>query len=156
MKLLFLLLAFLLSLNPKPLEGPTCLVNASLTLTSQANSAQYLGNNVANAIYFNTTYDTQIRIQARVTTLSGSVNSPRFYPSYSIDDGSNWIDIGTGADLTNLTGDALTLASTGHKVSGWIALPSGAIGATILFRITQNGGNASASPVIASACIQTK
>lgn len=136
--------------------GPINLVNTTTSLGAHPNSEQYLANNAANAVYLDTTYDVEIQIQARVTTLTGSVNSPRLYPSYSTDNGSNWTTIGTGADLTNFTGDALTLASTGHKITGWITLPGGAIGSQILFRVTQNGGNSSANPAVANCMIQTR
>lgn len=125
------------------------------TLTNQANTEQDFasvtqGTNLRFQVDA-TNYAT-VRLVAQVQTLSGSANSPRLFPQYSIDGGSNWITIGAG---TVASGDALVLTSTGFKATNWITLPAGAK-ADVLFRAAQNGGDGTADPAISSISLQFK
>jgi hypothetical protein len=126
------------------------MVANTVTLTSQAASEQELANLVGYSQILVSTANryNRIRLAARVTTLSASVNTPRLYPQYSLD-GTTYTTIGTGSG-TNV----LSLAATAFVVTDWITLPGAAQAAAVYFRIAQNGGNASASPVVRGVCYQ--
>lgn len=124
---------------------------ANLTLTNQANSEQGLGNSNRNEAYFDGTNFTQVRVAARVVTLSAAVNNPRLYPQYW--NGSAFVTIGAG---TIASGEALSLLTPATaKASNWTALPAGAKANTI-FRIAQNGGDGTADPALGFTALQFK
>jgi hypothetical protein len=82
------------------------------------------------------------RLNCYVATASASVNTPRLFIQYSID-ATTWVTVGSGTGS-----DAVSLSSTGWKLTNWITLPAEAIGTDIYFRIAMEGGNASADPVV--------
>ena len=136
------------SLNANVLD--TIMVTPSVTLGTQANAEQELGNTNGFSQILLPTLNlfNRIRLSGRVATLSASANNPRLYPQYSLN-GSTWITIGTG-----LTTNSLPLSATGLVATAWIALPTAAQAETVYFRIAQNGGDATASPIIRGVCYQ--
>lgn len=84
----------------------------------------------------------RIRLNCYVATLSASANTPIIFLQYSTDT-TTWTTIGSGAGS-----DVISLASTGTKVTNWITLPSGAVGADIYFRVAMQGGDGVADPVV--------
>jgi len=84
----------------------------------------------------------RIRLNCYVATLSASANTPIIFLQYSTDT-STWTTIGTGSGS-----DVISLASIGTKVTNWITLPSGAVGADIYFRVAMQGGDGVADPVV--------
>lgn len=121
----------------------------TITLTNQANSEQFFGNTGITARKFDATGYTYIKVKCQVSTGSASVNDPRLYPQYSLDN-STYVTIGTGTSTNRIS-----LTNTGHYETDWISLPSGAK-ADVYFRIAQNGGDGSKSPVIGYAVIYLK
>lgn len=121
--------------------APVSTVNiGAVTLTAQPNSEAGVGS----AQYHEASGSLQVRVVAQVTTASASANSPRLYPQYSTNGGSSWTTIGSSS---------ASLSSAGYVKSGWNTLPSGAQ-ADVIFRVASNGGNASASPVVAGVALQ--
>lgn len=125
---------------------------SSTTLTTQANSEQYIVNNGRNQTKFDATYYTQVRLVVYVGTASASANNPRLYPQYSTD-GSSWTTIGAGTIASGDAASMFTGTSGTVQVTNWITLPGGAQ-ADVWFRPAQNGGDASASPAIANVRLQ--
>lgn len=115
--------------------------DAGLAIVFGNNVAQYLSNSNRNKIKFDATLKRQVMVFATISVASTSANSPRLIPSYSIDGGANWIDIGAG---TVASGDVVNVASATSQNSNWIDLPSGAK-APVEFRVTQHGGDNVAS-----------
>jgi hypothetical protein len=123
---------------------------ASITMTNQANSEQYLANNARNQLWFDASGYDSVRLIANVTTTSASVNTPRLYIQYS-SNGTTWTTIGTGTGT-----QVVSLATPADlKKTSWIILPAGAK-TDIRFRVTQHGGDGVADPVVGKVSIQFK
>jgi hypothetical protein len=118
------------------ISGTTTLTNQALAL-SDFSSVGFSWFSVTTTNRFN-----RIRLNCYVVTLSASVNTPIIFLQYSPDT-ATWTTIGSGSGT-----DVISLASTGTKATGWITLPSGAVGTNIYFRVAMQGGDATADPVV--------
>ena len=91
----------------------------------------------------------EVRMWNQVTTSSASANTPeivlKYHTVFSTTVG-DYSAIGTSA-VSN------TLASTGFKDTGWIALAAGAKIDDCFFHIIQTGGDSSAQPLIGGALV---
>jgi hypothetical protein len=127
-----------------------------VTLTNMASAAAVfpLGGS-SHYLKLNTTNLSYIRLSARVSTTSASVNNPRMYIMYSINSGSSYTTLGAG---TIASGDAISLFTGvgAVQVSNWITLPSDAKGDSIQFRVMTEGGDGAADPVIGNVYIEFK
>lgn len=123
---------------------------SQLTLTNQANTEQNLGNAGYTTRVMDAGHLTHIRVSCQVGTSSASANTPRLYPQYSLDN-VTYVTIGSGSGS-----DIISLASTGHKRTDWIALPVEAQADGVYFRIAQNGGDGAADPNIGYANLSFK
>ena len=117
-----------------------------ITLTAAPNSERVLGNSSNHRLKLDLTGMSQFRIEAQILAASASANTPRIYAQYSTDD-STYQSIGSSD---------LSLASTGVKDTGWVAITSLAIADNIYVRISQDGGNASANPALNNAYLMFK
>jgi hypothetical protein len=112
-----------------------------LTLTNQASTEQFLGNNNRHVLGVDLTDMGEVRLCVRVTTGSASVNSPRLRLRYRTSFSTavaDYADIGTSEV-------SASLASTGFIKGSWIALDASAK-ADVFLCATQIGGDATASP----------
>ena len=91
----------------------------------------------------------EVRMWNQVTTSSASVNTPeivlKYHTVFSTTVG-DYSAIGTSA-VSN------TMASTGFKDTGWIALAAGAKIDDCFFHVIQTGGDSSASPVLGAGLV---
>lgn len=82
---------------------------------------------------------TEVSLAASIVTTSASVNSPRVYLQYSLDE-STW---------STLTAQTVSLAVFGAKRTAWETIPAAAR-ADVFVRLVSNGGDGVADPVIGS------
>lgn len=124
--------------------------SASWAATNSPNSEQAFAAATTQYTKVDGTLLRQVRLNARVVTLSASANTPRIYPQYSTD-AVNYTTVGAG---TVASGDAISLASTGvGKTTNWIDLPSGAK-ADIYWRVAENGGDGTADPALSAVYLE--
>ena len=134
-----------------PIEVTFIAPTAALALTNQANAEQFLGNGTLFLRKADLTSYTQVRLLARVTTVSGSVNSPRVYLEYHTAFSTTVSDYSAiGASAVNCP-----LTALGIIDSGWINLVAGAKADRFL-AVLQNGGNAAADPALSWVAAQFK
>lgn len=122
---------------------------ANITLTNQANAAQFLANSNRNITKVDLTGYTQARLVCRVITGSASVNSPRIYARYRTTFSTTVGDY----LLMGATEIQCSLSSTGVADSGWIDLVSGAQ-ADVFLTVIQNGGDAAADPALGMVTVR--
>ena len=138
-------------------QSPVCvmLYTPLLTLTNQPSAEEVLGN--ANFLVIRPTLQTstftQIRMGARVNVASASANSPRLYVKYTtgLTVTPSFTLIGDG---TIASGHAVDLSAQGQKLTNWIDLPAGAIGASITFQPYQIGGDGVADPQLTTVWLE--
>lgn len=123
---------------------------SAFVLLNQDNAEQYLGNADSNQRQFDSSPFNYVRLSGTVAVVSASPNNPRLFPQYSIDNGANWITVGSGTGT-----DAISFASLGVFTTVWIPLPTAAK-ADIRWRVGQNGGNTVADPGITNLSINFK
>jgi hypothetical protein len=127
-----------------------------ITLTNQASTVQSLGNGASfNYMRLDTQLIRQMRLSARVVTVSASANNPRLFIQYSLDNGSNYTTLGAG---TIASGDAISMftGASGVQNTNWVTLPSEAKDLDLVWRIAQHGGDGAADPVVGNVFIQCK
>jgi hypothetical protein len=112
---------------------------------------QFLDNSSRNVQLANLATFNQVRVGVRVTTASGSANSPRFVVKYKT--GAFSGTVGSYSDI-GTSEVAASLASTGVIVSSWIALAAGATADDIQLTMTQVGGDSSATPATGSIWVE--
>lgn len=118
---------------------------AGLTLTTHPSTQQFLGNSSRNVQAIDLTGYSHARLSIRVTTLSGSANTPKLRLRYRTAFSAtvtDYSDIGTSEV-------SCSLAATGLIVSAWIDLAAGAK-ADVFVLVEQLGGDSAASPVVGS------
>lgn len=126
-----------------------------VTLTNQPNTLQFFTNPGTNPPKYITKLDltnfTQVRLCAKITSGSGSANSPRlilkYHTSFSSTVG-DYSDIGTSEV-------AASISSPVVADSGWIDLAAGAK-ADVWVTVCQHGGNGAADPIIANVYMTVK
>lgn len=126
--------------------------SANLTLTNQAQAAQFLGNSNRNIQRVDLSDKTHVRMSARIVTGSASVNTPRIYVQYSTaftTTVGSYLDIGTSAC-------ELSLTTAGALITDWIPLAAGAIGTERYITIKQDGGDGVADPALAGVQVYFK
>jgi hypothetical protein len=94
----------------------------------------------------------QIRVKAHIGVGSASVNSPRFYLRYSLNDGSSYTVLGQG---TIASGEAIDISSAGWKSTVWYDIPVGAKQECVL-RLASDGGDGVADPQYNNVHIELK
>lgn len=112
--------------------------SANLTLSNQANSEQDLGNNVRSRKKVDLSWCTYFRVIGRLVTASASVNNPRIYFRYSLNDSSY--------SAMDASDTILSMTGVGWKDTGWLDLVAGAKADNVYIRICQNGGDGAADP----------
>jgi hypothetical protein len=121
----------------------TIFIAGTATLTNQAQALSDFSNTGFSWFQLTTTNRfNRIRLNCYVVTSSASVNTPIIFLQYSADT-TTWTTIGSASGA-----DAISLASTGTKVTNWITLPAGAVGTGVYFRVAMQGGDAVADPVV--------
>lgn len=96
---------------------------------------------------FDTTDYSYIKLVAQIFALSGSANTPKIYLKYS-EDNVTYTTIGSGTGS-----DVISLATTGHAETGWIALPFKGNG---YWRVVGSGGDGSADPQLGYVSMRFK
>jgi hypothetical protein len=124
---------------------------ANVTLTNQANSAQFLANSNRNITRVDLTGYTQARLVCRVVTGSASVNNPRIYARYR----TAFSTTATDYLLMGTSEIECSLSATGVIDSGWIDLVAGAQ-ADVFLTVIQNGGDGAADPALGMVTIRFK
>jgi hypothetical protein len=121
----------------------TVFIANTATLTNQVQALSDFGSGGFSWFELTTTNRfNRIRLNCFVSTLSASANTPIIFLQYSADT-TSWTTIGSGSGA-----DVISLASTGTKATGWITLPTGAVGTDIYFRVAMQGGDAVADPIV--------
>lgn len=120
---------------------------ASITLTNQVSTEQFLGNNNRNIFRENLSTFTDARLVARVVTGSASANSPRIRLMYDLVSGGFSTTIGNFASAAASGDIACSMTTAGVIDSGWVALNATAKADTYL-AVTQIGGDGVADPVL--------
>lgn len=93
--------------------------------------------------WFDASYAKRMYLAGNIDTASASPNNPRLYPSYSLDNGSNFSDVGDTTSAGQII-SAFTGGVAPSKKTDIFTLPDAAK-ANVLWRVTQNGGNSSAT-----------
>lgn len=125
----------------------------NVTLTSQASAEQFLSNSNRNVVKVDLTNKSQCRLMVRVITGSASANDPRIRLRYKTTSYSD--TIGDYSEIGE-TEVSCSMATNNTLIdSGWIDIVEGAK-ADVYVCVSQIGGDASASPVIASIHAQFK
>lgn len=125
-----------------------------LTITNMTSAAAVLPlNSSFHYTVVNTAKLRRMRLCARVSTVSASANNPRLYIQYTINGGGAWVTLGAG---TIASGDAISLftGATAVQATNWITIPSEAKGESFLWRITTEGGDGAADPVVGNVTIE--
>jgi len=121
------------------------------TLTNQPNAEDFLAANNAYIVAFDLTGYTRARLMARVTTASGSGNTPILSAKYDVQAGGFSTTVGDYADLGG-SGVTVSLASVGAKDSGWVSLAQAAK-TEVYLTVTMQGGDGAADPVLGPVAI---
>jgi hypothetical protein len=124
---------------------------ASVTLSNQSASDQFLANNNRNIRLLNLNNVIQVRLSTRVVTASVSINNPRIILRYSNTFSTtvgNYLDIG-------VTEVSVPLNVIGVINSGWVTLANGVTG-DVFSTIIQRGGDGTADPSIGNIVVEMK
>lgn len=123
----------------------------AVTMTTHPSTERFLANTSRNVKKFNFADYTEVRLTARVTTSSASVNSPRIRLRYKTSFSTTISDYGDiGASEVSCS-----VSATGLIDSGWIALVAGAK-ADVFITVGEIGGDSSLSPVVSNIDVHAR
>ena len=131
-----------------PRDTLVSLFSFGATLTDQAEAEQFLANSSAALQKLDLTEYSQVRLIARVTTASASVNTPQVDFAFKAGAFST-----TPGDYTEVAGVEASLAAVGLVASAWVDLPAAAR-ADVFLAVLQRGGDGVADPAVGRVEVQ--